>query len=219
MKISFSALAISLLVSSVVAVPAANSASKSASGTASKSASRTASKSASSTKPPGAMSTGNSGSSGTSGPNAAGACSQAVQDLAAGISANIADQRNEVAAVTAVGDVLGEVPMNPVTFAASKASLLDFVNKGIAIRENNQKIAPPGNGAIAGLAIVANAQQAEFNLTNSLTGDAAIDNATVATLKMDFSGGIEQNMKNLAAATANCTMPAAAAARIKMMLR
>ncbi|RDW76967.1 hypothetical protein BP6252_05020 [Coleophoma cylindrospora] len=198
MKISFSALAISLLASSVVAMPAA---------------AKSASKSASSTKPPGAMSTGNSG------PSAAGTCSQAVQDLAAGISANIADQRNEVAAVTAVGDVLGEVPMNPVTFAASKASLLDFVNKGIAIRENNQKIAPPGNGAIAGLAIVANAQQAEFNLTNSLTGDAATDNATVATLKMDFNGGIEQNMKNLAAATGNCTMPAAAAARIKMMLR
>lgn len=187
MKFSIGAFAFTFLVSSVVAIPAAATGSKSVSN------------SASSTKPPGAVGTGSSSS------GAARACSQAVQDLATGISANIADQRNEVAAVTAVGDILGEDPVNPVTFAASKASLLDFVNKGIAIRENNQKIAPPGNGAIAGLATVAKAQQTEFNLTNSLTGTASIDNTTVASLKMDFMGGIEQNMKNLAAVSFNDT--------------
>lgn len=42
------------------------------------------------------------------------------------------------------------------------------MTKGIAIRQNNQKIAPQGNGAIAGLAIVAGAQMMELSLTMSL---------------------------------------------------
>ncbi|KAL3420458.1 hypothetical protein PVAG01_08957 [Phlyctema vagabunda] len=128
---------------------------------------------------------------------AGGACAPAVIALASGIKANIADQRNELAAVNVIGDMLAEDPINPVTFAAAKSSLLDFVNKGIAIRQNNQQIAPAGNPAIPGLAIVANAQIEEFNLSSSLTGDLSIDTQTVATLKMDFAGGIEQNTKNL----------------------
>lgn len=77
------------------------------------------------------------------------------------------------------------------------------MTKGITIRENNQKIAPPGNAALAGLAVVAMAQMTELNLTMSLavpaTGivDQAKANATVEMLKGDFAGGIKKNMENL----------------------
>ncbi|KAB8288511.1 hypothetical protein EYC80_010176 [Monilinia laxa] len=159
---------------------------------------------AASTTPAGAKSTG-TGSS----------CSPEVQALAEGISANIADQRNEqaAAAVTAMGYVLQESPLDASMFDAAKASLMNFVSKGIAIRENNQKITPEGNAATAGLAKVAMAQQEEFNLTMSLSANnVAASNATVEKLKADFAGGIMQNMKNLAAATKGCKMPNTAAA-------
>lgn len=142
-------------------------------------------------------------------------CSPEVQALASGISANIADQRNEQAAVTAMGNVLQESPLNTSIFDAAKSSLMDFVQKGIAIRQNNQKITPEGNAAKAGLATVAMAQQEEFNLTMSLSAsDVAGSNATVAKLKKDFAGGIEQNMKNLAAATQGCKMPSKVTTKI-----
>ncbi|KAF7861357.1 hypothetical protein EAF04_007922 [Stromatinia cepivora] len=135
-------------------------------------------------------------------------CSPEVQALASGINSNIADQRKEQAAVKAVGKILQETPLNSSMFDAAKSSLLKFVKKGIAIRENNQKITPAGNAAIPGLATVAMAQQEEFNLTMSLTAsDPAGSNATVAKLKKDFAGGIVQNMKNLASATIGCKMP------------
>lgn len=47
--------------------------------------------------------------------------------------------------------------------------MLGFVIKGIQIRENNQKIAPAGNGAVAGLGIVGMAQMTELSLTMSLS--------------------------------------------------
>ncbi|TGO16632.1 hypothetical protein BTUL_0026g00860 [Botrytis tulipae] len=136
------------------------------------------------------------------------ACSPEVQALASGISSNIADQRNEQKAVTAVGKILQQSPFNTSMFDAAQSSLMTFVQKGIQIRQNNQKIAPAGNGAIPGLAIVAMAQQEELNLTMSLTAsNVPGSNATVAKLKTDFAGGIVQNMKNLAAATKGCKMP------------
>jgi hypothetical protein len=137
-------------------------------------------------------------------------CAPAIAALASGISSNIADQRNEQAAVSAIGSILSEQPMNSSTFNNAKASLMDFVTKGIAIREQNQKIAPAGNAAIPGLATVANAQIEELNLTMSLNAqDLAAANTTVAKLKKDFAGGIVQNMKNLEAATMGCTVAAA----------
>jgi hypothetical protein len=81
----------------------------------------------------------------------ASSCSQAVLALASGIQANIADQDNELATVTALGNVLAQDPMDLTLYAATQASLLGFVQKGIQIREQNQKIAPAGNAAIAGL--------------------------------------------------------------------
>lgn len=136
------------------------------------------------------------------------ACSPEVQALASGINSNIADQRNEQKAVTAVGKALQQSPFNASMFDAAQSSLMTFVQKGIQIRQNNQKIAPAGNAAIPGLATVAMAQQEELNLTMSLTASNVTgSNATVAKLKTDFAGGIVQNMKNLAAATKGCKMP------------
>jgi hypothetical protein len=81
----------------------------------------------------------------------ASSCSQAVLALASGIQSNIADQNNELATVTALGNVLAQNPMDLTLYSATQASLLNFVQKGIQIREENQRIAPAGNAAIAGL--------------------------------------------------------------------
>lgn len=78
------------------------------------------------------------------------------------------------------------------------------MTKGITIRENNQKIAPSGNAAIAGLAVVGMAQMTELNLTMSLAVPASgmvdqkLATTTVEMLKGDFSGGITKNKENLA---------------------
>ncbi|KAM3075004.1 hypothetical protein ACMFMG_007536 [Clarireedia jacksonii] len=144
-------------------------------------------------------------------------CAPAVAALASGISSNIADQHNELAAVGALGFIIAEQPMNQSTFDAGKASLLDFVTKGIAIRAQNQKIAPAGNAAIPGLATVAKAQMEELNLTMSLNAaDLAAANRTLDMLKKDFMGGIVQNMLNLANATGGCTVVAASGMPIPM---
>jgi len=104
------------------------------------------------------------------------ACSPAVLALASGIQSNIADQYNELATVTALGSVLAQNPVDTTLYAATQGSLLGFVTSGIAIRENNQRIAPAGNGAVAGLAIVAAAQMAELGLTVSLgLGGCGVD--------------------------------------------
>jgi hypothetical protein len=137
-------------------------------------------------------------------------CSSEVISLASGISANIADQNNEVAAVTSLKFLLAESPINNTLFMQGQSSLLVFVQKGIDIRTNNQQIAPPGNAAIPGLAMVAMAQMEELNFTMSLgMGGVNLqrDNMTVTNLIADFNGGIEQNMKNLAAVCTSNIFP------------
>ncbi|KAH6666693.1 hypothetical protein B0J14DRAFT_453773, partial [Halenospora varia] len=138
-------------------------------------------------------------------------CSPQVNALAQGIRQNIAVQNNELAAVTSLGAMLAENPIDQTVFAAGQSSLLGFVKQGIAIRENNQKIAPAGNAALPGLAMVAMAQMTELNLTMGIgmmvnaASAGGIDsmvaslNKTVVELKGDFAGGITQNMKNLVA--------------------
>lgn len=78
----------------------------------------------------------------------------AAQILAQGIAENIEDQKNEQKALAQVVQVLQQVPVDANAFAAAKANLLTFVNNGIAIRQANQAIAPLGNKAEGGLAIV-----------------------------------------------------------------
>ncbi|QSZ36888.1 hypothetical protein DSL72_006771 [Monilinia vaccinii-corymbosi] len=136
-------------------------------------------------------------------------CSPQVKALVDGINANIADQRNEQAAVTVMGYVLQESPIDTTIFDAAKASLLTYVQKGITIRQNNQQITPPGNAATEGLATVAAAQQEELNLSNSLSAsDVKGSTATVEKLKTDFAGGIAKNQENVAAAAKGCKVNA-----------
>jgi hypothetical protein len=71
-------------------------------------------------------------------------CTPAVMALASGIQANIADQNNELNTVTALGFFIAQNPLNTTLYSATQASLLGSVTKGIAIRENNQRIAPAG---------------------------------------------------------------------------
>lgn len=72
--------------------------------------------------------------------------------LASGIQPNVADQNNELATVTALGNVPAHNPIDMTLYSAMQASLLGFLRKGIAIRQENQRIAPAGNGAaIAGV--------------------------------------------------------------------
>jgi len=132
--------------------------------------------------------------------------------LAIGIAMNIVDQRNEQNALAQVKTVLSASPVDMTAFAAAKSNLLTFVNNGITIRQMNQAISPVGNGATAGLQTVSQAQLAELDLAQGLTGNPSVDLTAVATMEKDFAGGIVQNMKNQAAATAGC--PPAAIANV-----
>ncbi|KAI6382255.1 hypothetical protein MCOR25_000844 [Pyricularia grisea] len=149
---------------------------------------------------------GGNGKQSQAGPSADACAAGAI--LAMGINTNIADQQMELQAVGNVQKALQSNDAN--AFAQAKATLLQFVQNGIAIRQANQQIAPAGNPAIAGLDVVANAQLTELGLANNLTGNAATDNAILQELTKDFTGGIEQNKKNAAAATQGCPNTGAA---------
>ena len=87
--------------------------------------------------------------SGQTAPNCAGAAI-----LAQGIALNIADQKQEQAALAQVNTVLQTNPVDMAQFATAKSNLLTFVNNGIAIRQANQIITPPGSKATMGIAVV-----------------------------------------------------------------
>lgn len=78
----------------------------------------------------------------------------AAQALADSIQGNIDIQRGEQASLAKVKNIVSQPAVDGLSFLAAKQQLLDFVNAGIAIRSNNQLIAPAGNAAAAGLAIV-----------------------------------------------------------------
>lgn len=83
------------------------------------------------------------------------ACSADVEKLAIGIQQNIQAQFGERDSTLGIQDLFNSTTGScNERFAAAKTTLLGFVNSGIQIRTNNQKIAPAGNAAIAGLAIV-----------------------------------------------------------------
>lgn len=128
-------------------------------------------------------------------------CAQAAI-LAQGIVVNIADQQQELATATQMAQLLAQTPVNSAAWATARQSLLQFINNGIAIREMNQLIMPMGNRATAGVATVANAQLQELGLATNLTltgsDNVAGNRQIVQTLQMDFMGGIQQNMKNMA---------------------
>lgn len=128
-------------------------------------------------------------------------CAQAMI-LAQGIALNIADQQQELATANQLGAILQAQPVDAQAFATSRQALLQFVNNGIAIRQSNQLITPAGNRATPGVATVANAQLTELQITGSLTATGVDDVAgnlkKVQMLQMNFAGGIQQNMKNMA---------------------
>ena len=78
----------------------------------------------------------------------------AAQALADGIQSNIDLQTGEQASVEKVKAAVSQDPVDQAAFTAAKTQLLDFVNAGIAARENNQAIAPEGNAAVDGLGVV-----------------------------------------------------------------
>ena len=140
-------------------------------------------------------------------PNAAGGtmnalCAQGTI-LAQGIALNIADQQQELTTANSLATILAANPVDTAAYGAARTDLLKFINNGIAIREMNQLITPTESQATAGIATVANAQLTELGLANQLTvegGDNVAGNMQIVqTLQMDFSGGIMQNMKNMAA--------------------
>jgi len=151
----------------------------------------------------------NSGNSGTAAANGQ-RCAADVDRLASGIQQNILNQQGELSSVQLLGNFLNFTGQNRngtvdgTLFMSMKAQLLTFVTAGIAVRQNNQAIAPPGNPALPGLGQVASAQQNELGLASSLSGDRITDTPTVQALRTAFSGGIRQNMQNLLDATQGC---------------
>lgn len=128
-------------------------------------------------------------------------CSQAMI-LAQGIALNIMDQQQELATANQLMTILSANPVDTAAYGAARTNLLKFVNNGIAIREMNQLITPANNKATAGVATVANAQLTELGLSTNLTiagsDDVAGNMNIVKMLQMNFAGGIQQNMKNMA---------------------
>ncbi|WQF76576.1 hypothetical protein CDEST_01590 [Colletotrichum destructivum] len=131
------------------------------------------------------------------------ACAEA-KILAAGIALNIQIQQQEVNGLNAVMQALQANPPNPQQFQTAKSNLLSFVSDGIQVRQANQLIAPSGNGATQGLAVVANAQLSELQKVAGLTGNPQQDTPVTQSLMMDFTGGIKKNMENQQAAVVGC---------------
>ncbi|KAH8898776.1 hypothetical protein GQ53DRAFT_817005 [Thozetella sp. PMI_491] len=127
----------------------------------------------------------------------------AAQKLVMGIQENIQAQNEEIAALESVKQVVSTDPIDQNTFSQAKKRLQDTVSKSVSIRENNQKIAPKGNAAIAGLDKVAKAQQEEKSLSDGLKGNTD-DMSAISKLNTDFMGGIQQNQQNIQDAFRGC---------------
>lgn len=78
----------------------------------------------------------------------------AAQALAAGVQSNIDLQRGEESSLARVKNIVSQPAVDANAFKAAKQQLLDFVAASVAVRGNNQLIAPEDNPASAGLNIV-----------------------------------------------------------------
>jgi hypothetical protein len=87
-------------------------------------------------------------------------------------------------------------PIEISAYLATKTSLLSVQASGIAVRERNEAIAPSGNAAIPGLAVVAMAQAVETGLVKQLTGSPANDGPLLDMLVVDVNDGTAQNAQN-----------------------
>ncbi|TEA11344.1 hypothetical protein C8034_v007693 [Colletotrichum sidae] len=124
-----------------------------------------------------------------------------VQKLADGIDKNIKIQEQEQTGVGKV-ETLIQSKGSKADIDKALADLTKTVNDGIQVRKDNQALAK-GNNAAKGLDIVADAQAKELSQVQSLKGTQD-DLKTIAELKNEFAGGIEQNKKNIAAAKEGC---------------
>ncbi|KAF3767325.1 hypothetical protein M406DRAFT_328409 [Cryphonectria parasitica EP155] len=148
-------------------------------------------------------------------------CAQA-SILAQGIALNIANQQAQVSIANKMTLILTATPpVDQAAWGQARTAMLQVLNNGVSIRKTNQAIMPAGNAATPGLGVIANAQMAELSLAGNLTmtgvDDVEGNMQRVTVLQSDFSGGIMQNMKNMADAIAACgsaatTTPATAAA-------
>ncbi|KAF1985272.1 hypothetical protein K402DRAFT_394969 [Aulographum hederae CBS 113979] len=121
--------------------------------------------------------------------------------LQQGINANILAQMGEATATDTIQ--LLQTPggdNNFQEFTVAKDNLMTFINAGIRIRENNQKIAPVDSPAVQGLAVVGTAQTMERDMAERLTGDPANDGPILTQLQAMFADGQRQNRRNSAAA-------------------
>jgi hypothetical protein len=82
------------------------------------------------------------------------ACADDVNALAAGIQENINDQHGEANSALQIQALITAGSVDQNKFFTAKGQLLSFVLAGIAVRQQNQAIAPPNNPAVAGLEIV-----------------------------------------------------------------
>ncbi|KAI6361158.1 hypothetical protein MCOR25_006529 [Pyricularia grisea] len=127
----------------------------------------------------------------------------AAKRLQEGIEKNIQDQDGELSSAKTLLQILAKTPVDQAQFKKEKSVLLGHVYDGITQREANQKIAPKGNAAIAGLAKVADAQKTELSQALTLCGNAT-DTATLNTMVTEFQNGIKQNQQNAKDAVAGC---------------
>lgn len=138
--------------------------------------------------------------------------------LAQSIEVNILIQMQEKIRTDDVFVALTQRGGNLRQFEIAKANLIDTVQSGIAVRETNQLIIPPGNPASEGIALVsapcypasvtiqmltmllssqvAAAQVGELRRASSLVGDPNEDVPSLEALQRDFADGIRQNQLN-----------------------
>ncbi|KAH8670207.1 hypothetical protein BGZ60DRAFT_527691 [Tricladium varicosporioides] len=133
-------------------------------------------------------------------------CSPEVEALVSGINKNIDVQKQEQSQATVITSILAANTVDANDFKSAKGKLVDIVNSGAKIRANNQKIAPAGNAAIAGLGKVQMAQATELKMVQALTGKPETDNPNLKTLQGMFAGGIKQNQQNAKDAVKGCTL-------------
>ncbi|KAH6689693.1 hypothetical protein F5X68DRAFT_230307 [Plectosphaerella plurivora] len=124
--------------------------------------------------------------------------------LAQSIEVNILIQMQEQIRTDDVFVALTQGGGNLRQFEIAKANLIDTVQSGIAVRETNQLIIPPGNPASEGIALVAAAQVGELRRASSLIGDPNEDVPSLEALQRDFADGIRQNQLNQQAALSQC---------------
>ncbi|KAF9879710.1 hypothetical protein CkaCkLH20_02521 [Colletotrichum karsti] len=117
-----------------------------------------------------------------------------AKKLAAGIDKNIEIQKKEQSNVAAIEKIVNSNNPDKGQFDKAKQTLLKTIDDGIKVRTQNQELAK-GNGAAAGLEKVKNAQATELKQAQGLKGTKG-DLNTIAEMKKEFAGGIDQNTKN-----------------------